>query len=345
MNLPAGIAVIVGCVTLHAFFAGCEMGIVSVNPLRLRHKLDAGDRIAALIQALLDQPEKLFGTILVGTNICVIVATTTATVLVRQHLVGSERLVAIISTAIMFPLFMILGEIIPKTIARKNSDKLVPRLVPLLRIFHNLLLPIVFVTTGVSRAFALILGRVKEHKNPFVTREELKLLLREGLDKRKLHTSGKDMIYRIFDLEETCASEIMVPLINVAAVEVGENISETVRLLKKSGYSRLPVYQDRIDNIIGIVAASDLIAPQYREKPLSELMREPYRVPSTKPIDDILREMQQKQKHMAIVVDKYGRVSGILTNEDIIEEIVGEIEDEHDRRQLVRNNPGPATEN
>jgi len=331
MSLLPSILIIAFCILMHAFFAGSEMGFVSVNRLRLRHLVDSGNKSAILISSLLEKPEKLFGTILVGTNISVIVATTIFTLLVRQYLVSTERLIPIIATAIMFPLFMIFGEIIPKTISRKHAARLVPLFVRPLKAIYWILMPVVFSATRISNLAALVLNRIKQHRNPFVTREELKMLVKEGLRDEEGDTAGKQMIYRIFDLEQTCANEVMVPLVDVVAIEENAAITDAIELMQKSGFSRLPVYRDRVDHIKGILRASDLIGAADSRCKLIDFVRPPYIVPETKPIDDILREMQQNQKHMAIVIDEYGGVSGVLTNEDIIEEIVGEIEDEYDR--------------
>jgi len=319
------------CLGCQAFFAGSEMGLVSFNRLRLRHRAESGDKTALLIQELLEKPEKLFGTTLVGVNISVIVGATIATVLVKRYLIEAEGMVPLVSTAIMFPLIVMLGEIVPMSIARSHSERLVPILVRPLKAMYWVLFPVVFGATQVSNLVARAMGKIREHKNPYVTREELRLLVQEGVHSEQLHQDGKEMIHQIFELEQICAREIMVPLIDVTATAVDSGITEVIELMRRTGYSRLPVYRERIDDIIGIVQAPDLFGAAGEGQKLEQLIRPPYIVPETKPIGDILHEMQQKPKPMAIVVDEYGGVSGILTREDIIEKIVGQIEDEYDR--------------
>ena len=331
MNMLAGLLIIILCVLGHAFFAGSEMGFVSINRLRLRHMVDSGNKRALLIADLLDKPEKLFGAILVGTNLCVIVATTISTVLVRNYISGNERWVAIITTAAMFPLFMIFGEVIPKSILRTQAAKLAPMIVRPLIVTYWVLAPVVFLTTRISNITARVLNRIKQHRNPFVTREELKILVRERIRDEHLDAPGKEMIYRIFDLEQTCALDIMVPLTSVVSVEENAPITKAVELMKQSGFSRLPVYCGQKNKVTGIILASDLLGLAGSETTVADFVRPAYLVPETKPIDDILREMQQNQRHMAVVENETGAICGILTNEDIIEEIVGEIEDEYDR--------------
>jgi magnesium and cobalt exporter, CNNM family len=331
MSLPAGFLIIILCVLGHAFFAGSEMAFVSLNRLRLRHMVDSGNKKAILIADLMDKPEKLFGAILVGMNICVIVATTISTVLVRNYISANERWVAIITTATMFPLFMIFGEVIPKSILLTHAAKLAPMLARPLIVTYWILVPVVFLTTRISNITARFLNRIKQHRNPFVTREELKILVREKIRDENADAPGREMIYRIFDLEQTCALDIMVPLTDVVSVEENTPITRAVELMKQSGFSRLPVYREQKNKVTGILLASDLLGLAGSESAVINIVRPAYLVPETKPIDDILREMQQNQKHMAVVQNETGGISGILTNEDIIEEIVGEIEDEYDR--------------
>ena len=331
MSILPGLVVIILCVLGHAFFAGSEMGFVSINRLRLRHMVDSGDKRAILIADLLGKPEKLFGAILVGTNICVIIATTISTVLVRNYISENERWVAIITTMTMFPLFMIFGEVIPKSILRTQTAKLAPMIVRPLIVTYWVLAPIVFLTTRISNITARVLNHIKQHRNPFVTREELKIIVREKIRDENMDAPGKEMIYRIFDLEQTCALDIMVPLIDLVAVEENSPITKAVELMKQSGFSRLPVYRENKDNVTGVLHGSDLLGLAGSESAVVNFVRPAYLVPETKPVDDILREMQHNQKHMAVVENESGGISGILTNEDIIEEIVGEIEDEYDR--------------
>ena len=331
MSILNSTIIILFCLLFNTFVCGLEMGIVSLNRLRLRHKVESGDRSAITISRLLEKPEKLFGTILVAININVIVATTITTILVKEHIINNENIVPLVSTAILFPLMVVFGELVPKTIARAHAERLVPIMLKPLRLIYLILFPIIFAATRISGLVARIIGGNQKQRSPFVTREELRLLVEEGLQDQKLQERGKEMIYRIFKLEGIYARDIMVPLIDVVAVSIDESIQKVIEVMRDSGYSRLPVYRERIDDITAIVQAADLIDPANREKKLEQLLRVPYIVPETKPIDDILREMQQRQNHMCLVVDEYGGIAGILTSEDIIEEIVGEIEDEYDR--------------
>ncbi len=233
MSLVLGIVLVLLCLAVQAFFSGIEMGLVSFNQLRLRHKAESGEKTALLIQGLLEKPEKLFGVTLVGVNISVIIGTTIATILVKRYLVESEDMVALVSTAIMFPLIVMFGEIVPMSIGRSHSERLVPVLVRPLKVMYWALFPIVFGATRVSNLVAHAMGKTKERKNPYVTREELKLLVKEGVRSEQMHQDDKAMIYRILELEQICAREIMVPLIDVNAVAVESGIGNTLRLRRR----------------------------------------------------------------------------------------------------------------
>lgn len=313
-----------------AFFAGSEMGLISFNRIRLRHLIEQGDSKAILIQRLLDNPQRLFGTTLVGVNVCVIIGSTVASDLVNVYVTKSETWGSVIATAIMLPLVVMFGEILPMSLFRAHSSSLVRLIIIPLRRAYWVLLPAVYAATFVSRKVAGLFGKQTERITPFSTRDELRLLL-EGRTKGEfLQKDGLDMLRRIFDLQQTYAREVMVPLIEVSAAPDDSTVEHLVALMKKSGFSTIPVYEERVDNIVGTVHAADLMGIADRHQPVTPFVRKPYIVPETKPVDDILLEFQRRRERFAVVVDEYGGVCGILTMEDIVEEIVGEIADEYE---------------
>jgi len=190
---------------------------------------------------------------------------------------------------------------------------------------------VVVFASAVSRAVAGLVGGSRQKRNPFVSREELRLLLREGARTGLLDPEGRRMIHRIFDLRTTVAKDIMTPLIDVTAVPGGAPPEQVVALMRESGRTRLPVYEKRIDTIVGVVSAFDFLDFDQPPATARAAMRRPCVVPESKPIDDLLLEFQLTNTSFAVVVDEYGGVSGIITSEDIVEEIVGEIADEYDR--------------
>jgi len=332
MDWLTGILLIALCLLAQAFFAGSEMGVISFNRIRLQHLIERGDRKALLIQRFLDNPQRLFGTTLVGVNISVIIGATIASSLVNNYVSRSETWGPVIATAIMMPMAVMFGEIVPMSLFRSHSTSLVPLVVSPLRRAYWVLLPVVYAATFVSRKAARLFGQQAKRMSPFTSREELRLLL-EDRTKGPPEAGQKDglsMLRRIFDLHETHAKEAMVPLIEVTAAPANSTVEEIIATMKKSGFSTIPVYRERVDNIVGTVNAADLMAIEDRLQAVERLMNRPFIVPETKPVDDILLEFQRRGKRFAVVVDEYGGVSGIMTTEDIVEEIVGEIADEYE---------------
>lgn len=315
-----------------AFFAGSEMGLISFNRIRLRHLVERGDSKAVLIQRLLDNPQRLFGTTLVGVNVLVIVGSTVASDLVYRYVTKSDNWGAVLATAVMLPLVVMFGQIVPMSLFRTHTTSLVRLVITPLRWAYWVLLPAVYAATFLSRKVAALFGQEMKTMSPFSSRDELRLLL-EGRTKGEfLHEDGLDMLRRIFDLQETHANEVMVPLIEVTAAPIDSTVEHLISLMKKSGFSTIPLYRDRVDNIVGAVNAADLMGIEDRPQPAESLMNKLYIVPETKPVDDILLEFQRRGERFAVVVDEYGGVCGILTMEDIVEEIVGEIADEYEGR-------------
>lgn len=313
-----------------AFFAGSEMGMISFNRIRLRHLVEEGDRKAVLIQRLLDNPQRLFGTTLVGVNISVIVGATIASDLVDRYITQSHTWGPVIATAVMLPLVLMFGEIVPMSAFRSHSTSLVRLSIVPLRRAYWVLLPAVYAATFLSGKIAGLFGKPVQKTSPFSSREEVRLLLEEGTKGDFLHEDGLDMLHRIFDLHKTHAKEVMVPLIEVTAAPIESTVNDVIRLMRTTGFSTIPVYRKRVDNIVGRVNAADLMGIEDWRQPVESLLKKPYIVPETKPVDDILLELQQTGERFAAVVDEYGGVSGILTVEDIVEEIVGEIADEYE---------------
>ncbi len=326
-----GIMLIALFLGVQAFFASSEMALVSCSRLRLRHHAERGDRRSAAVLRLLGEPERFLGTTLVGVNLSVIIMSTIANVVV--HNAGARGWqVDVFASVPLTILIVIFGEIVPMTLARHHSWQVSRRAVPLLVVaMRYVLFPVVVFASAVSRAVAGLVGGSRQKRNPFVSREELRLLLREGARTGLLDPEGRRMIHRIFDLRTTVAKDIMTPLIDVTAVPGGAPPEQVVALMRESGRTRLPVYEKRIDTIVGVVSAFDFLDFDQPPATARAAMRRPCVVPESKPIDDLLLEFQLTNTSFAVVVDEYGGVSGIITSEDIVEEIVGEIADEYDR--------------
>jgi len=333
MSFVAGLILIVFFLGVQAFFSSSEMALVSCSRLRLRHHAEQGDRRSAAVLRLVGRPERFLGTTLVGVNVSVIIASTIANALVYELLpVGSKGWVDVAAAVPLTMLILSFGEIVPMTLARHHSWQVSRRaIVPLGVAMRYVLFPVVVFASGISKAVAALVGGSKQKANPFVSREELRLLLKEGANTGLLDLEGRRMIHRIFDLRTTFAKDIMTPLIDVAAVPADAEPEQVVALMRESGHSRIPVYEERVDKIVGTVSPFDFLDMERPPTSVRKVMRRPRVVPESKPIDDVLHEFQLTNTSFAIVVDEYGGVSGVITIEDIVEEIVGEIADEYDQ--------------
>ncbi len=316
------------CLLATMFFSAAEMSFIAANRLRLRHLAEEGDRTAAEYLEAFRKPERALSTAMMGVTIAHIVAASAATFALLPVLGGVAPLVV---TAVLTPIMLVFGEIIPKAVARESATRLVLRLYRLLTWSAVLLAPFVAFANLVVGWVLRLFGARQAETRQFVSREELKALLSMEPGEADVTTQEAEMIDKIFDLGDTTVREVMVPLVDVAMLPDTATPRDAIALIRERGFSRIPIYRQRESNIIGVVSAMDLLSRGAGATRVDVLLRQPYYVPETKRIDDLLREMQRGRIHMAIVVDEYGGSTGIVTLEDIIEQIVGEIRDEHDR--------------
>ena len=316
------------CLVLTIFFSAAEMAFISANRLRLRHLAEEGSTVAARYLAAFRQPGRIMATATIGITVAHIIASSTTTFALLPTLGGAAPLVA---TAILTPVMLVIGQIIPKAIARERATRLILWLFRPLTWAAVLLAPFVAFSNRVVMAAFGLFGVAPVTTRHFVSREELKALLQTQPGEADVTTQEAEMIDKIFDLGDTTVREVMVPLVEVAMLPDTARPADAIDLIQRRGFSRLPVYHERETNLVGVVAAMDLLSRGLDAPTLDALMRQPYYVPETKRIDDLLREMQRSRNHMAVVVDEYGGSTGVVTLEDILEEIVGEIQDEHDR--------------
>jgi len=320
--------VVVICLFTTMFFSAAEMAFIAANRLRIRHLAEEGNRTAAAYLEAFRQPERTLSTAMMGVTISHIVASSTATIALLP-LLGA--LAPVVVTATLTLVMLVFGEIIPKAVAREWATALILRVYHLLTWASVTLAPFVAFSNAVVGGLLRLFGAGKPNSRHFVSREELKALLAMEPGEADVTTQEAEMIDKIFDLGDTTVREIMVPLVDVVMLPDTASLRDAVGLIRDRGFSRIPIYRQRESNIVGVVAAMDLLRRGGEAHQLDELMRPPYYVPETKRIDDLLREMQRGRMHLAVVVDEYGGSTGIVTLEDIVEEIVGEIQDEHDR--------------
>ena len=310
---------------MEGFFSGSEIGVVSADQMKLRHDAAKGSRGAKLALEMLKKPEWLLSTTLVGTNIAVVSNTTIVTALMIELFGEQNSWFAIILVA---PLIWIFGEIVPKSIFQQRANTITPRAIFLLRLFSYMFYPILTVFTLITRLLTWSSGEQKT-QNPFILREEILTTLQMPVAEGDIQPVEKDMIQRIFSFSETTAYEVMIPLIDVAAIEQGVTCGEAIALAHAEAHIRLPVYAARVDKVVGVLNALELLDVE-PHKPIKSFIRDVRFVPPSKDISELLLDLRKDGDTVAVVVDEFGGAAGLVTMEDIMEEVVEEMEDEYD---------------
>ena len=328
------IPLVLACIGLEGLFSGGEIALISADIHRVRQRAESDSRAAAIALKLLDNPEWFLTTCLMGTNLCVITSTALATSFFLQTLGPSRG--EWVSVAVMIPSILIFGEIVPKSYFRHRAEQKAVLIAPFIWAASWVFWPFVFVISRIARGTLYALaGQRGRLSLPYITKDGLKYLLHEEAVQTDVKRSEKEMVDRIFDFSDTSVGRVMVPLSNVAAIGEEAAFGDAARLFSETGFSRVPVYQGSVINVIGIVHAFDVLKdmPASSSRPVRAAMRQALFVPVSKPIDELLPEMQRRGEPMAVVVDEYGGAVGIVTIEDILEEIVGDIRDEYDKRE------------
>jgi len=329
---------------LSGFFSGSEAALFSLNRIE-RHRIGAEDDrpSARWIRDLLREPRNLLATILVGNELVnvsasVLAASVTDDLLARPALAwvaDSVLAKTLLSSLIFAPLLMVLGEITPKTLAVWNARKFAHFVALPLRTFYGIIAPVRWVFKGAADGVVrAVLGEPSRAETP-VTEEEFRALVDLSREGGSLRESEREMIHNIFDFGETRVEEVMTPRTDVFCLPVNQPLEEIVRAIGERHHSRIPVYDQDKDDVVGILYAKDLLRlwldPRLRESfDLRKFLRKPYFVPRTKRANDLFREFRSNRIHMAIVVDEYGGVAGLVTMEDLLESLFGEIQDEYD---------------
>lgn len=325
MEVVVPLVVMALCLVSEAFFSGSEIAVVSADRMQLRHEAAGGSRGARLALSMLEKPEWLLATTLVGTNISVVLNTTMATALVI-NLFGEQY--AWLAIVIMAPLIWVFGEIVAKGVFQQRADVITPRAIFALRGASYLFLPILSVFSFLTRLLAKAFGG-GEAGNPFTLREEISMMMDMSAVEGDIQPVERRMIRRVFNFGETTAADIMVPLIDVVGVARDTTCEEARQLAVKHAHKRLPVYEKRIDRITGTLNALDLLQEE-PDKPIEPFVRQPHFVPGSIGIEKLLADFRGGAGIMAVVVDEFGGAEGIVMLEDILEVIVGELEDEFD---------------
>ena len=321
---------IVVALVLAAFAASAETSLTSISRVRLRHLCEEGNPRAIRIERLHRDPNGYLSTILIINTVAIIVASSAATLL-ALHLY-QDRIAEWLVSLVLSLVVLMFCEIAPKTLALQRAERVALALVPLVAIATIVMRPIVRVLTGVTNVLIRPIGGKVSVRGPFVTEEELKMLVEVGEEEGVLEEREREMIHGIFEMGDMRVREIMVPRTDLVAIDVSRPVQEAVDLVVKHGHTRIPVYDGTVDNIVGVLYAKDLLKAVVQGSPqsLREIARKPYFTPESNKVQDVLRDLRKNRVHMAIVVDEYGGTAGAVTIEDIIEEIVGPIQDEYD---------------
>ncbi len=318
------------------FLAAAELSLSSVSRIRLLQLADEGDKKAQMTLDLTQKSKEFLSVLLLLTLLADTGMAAIAAILAAEVLPFGPAIAIGVVTLALF----IFAEMIPKTFAVNNPEKVAGLVVRPVSWLTKVLYPLSFIFIRIANFFVTLLGG-KIVRRPFVTEEEIKMMVSVGAEEAEIEEGEKEMIHSIFEFGDTIVREVMVPRPDMVVVESGAATEEVLEQVVTAGHSRIPVYEDSIDNVIGLMYAKDLLT--FLNKPLverqkaaiKELMRPAYFVPETKNISELLKEMQQKQTHMAVVLDEYGGTAGLVTIEDLLEEIVGEIFDEYDLEEAM----------
>jgi putative hemolysin len=310
-----------------AFFSAVETALVSANRTRLSHRADEGDQGARRALELLEEPRRLFGATLVGNTLANVFLTTLAS-LWFSHRYG-EGVVPWLVVALTI-LLLVAGEIVPKAIARAQADDLTVRLAGPLDALHRLLLPLIKVVDAAATGLVRLIGVKATPAPASLNRQDFQLLLDESEETGQVAPGQGRILSRVMDFGETTAREAMVPRTDIVAVESGTTVRDVIQLIREKGLSRIPVYRDDLDQVLGIVHLFDLFRAPSPDLPVDGLLRPVEFVPEAKPCDELLREMRARRRPVAIVVDEYGGTAGLVSTEDLVEELVGDIRGEEE---------------
>ena len=338
------IIVLIILILLNAYFAATEIAFISLNDAKIERKAKNGSKKAKQIVKMLRNPSKFLATIQIGITLAGFLSSAFASDAFADILAPTlnkmmpflsidvwRGISIIIITGILSFFTLVFGELVPKRLAMKYYEKIAYMSIGVIKAISIVTAPFVKLLTFSTNIVSKIFG-VGENEEAIVTEEEIKMMIDEGREKGTIEEEEKEMINNVFEFNDTTASEIMIHRTDIFAIEINDNLSEILNDVDEYKYSIIPVYEDTIDDIKGILFVKDILKLLNDGKPIKikENIREAYFIPESKPINEIFKELQKNKKQMAIVIDEYGGTAGLLTMEDILEELVGNIFDEYD---------------
>jgi putative hemolysin len=348
------LAIVLALILVGGFFAASEIALITVKRHRLNQLVSEGNRAARAAQRLTEDPSRFLATIQIALTFLGFLASAVGAVSLSGVLADTIRLIPLgfvqdaageisflVVTLLIALAAIIVGELVPKTLALTFADRFALFVARPIGWFDRFLSPIVWFVSTVSNVLVRALGGKERPKAGYLSTEELKMLVETGSEQGGIEEDEKEMIHGVIELADTKVHQVMVPRIGIRAVQVSDPIEEVLEMVVRAGHSRVPVYEENLDNVVGILYAKDLLpflmpgAAPASQIDIRALARPAAYVSETKPVDELLTEMRTNKRHIAIVVDEYGGTAGLITMEDVVEEIVGEIQDEYDREESL----------
>jgi putative hemolysin len=313
-----------------AILSSSESSFIAVNKFRIRHLLEKGDPRAKAVQKIRDEHDRLFSAVILSGNLFTVLATSVGTAMAIKYF--GEDLGVLAATVMMTYLTVVFGELTPKTFAVTHAEKVSLFLARPVEFYIKLIAPLIWIFRSSANLILSAFGVKEKPHYPFITEEEIRTMIRIGEEVGAIEEEEKLMLHRVFEFGDTEVSEVMVPRTEIIPIMEDSTVEDAMKLVSEKGYSRYPVIKENIDNVTGILYTKDILIKMatgpVAGQPASNFMREAYYVPENKMVSELLDEMQRKNFQIAIVMDEYGGTAGLVTLEDVIEEIVGGLQDE-----------------
>ncbi len=340
------ILLISSLIIVNGFFAASEISLISLRKSRVRHLVKSGNPTALKVQKLLEEPERFLGTVQIGVTLVGTLAAAIGGVIAVVHVKpvllslpvafiqkAAEPLALAFMVGLITFVTIVIGELVPKSLAIRHSERIAFFTSAPIDFLSRVLSFVLRVLSISSNMVLRVFGLEQWQEPNLISEDEVKYLIREGRKSGVFESSEEDLIHSVFRFTDTVVKEVMVPRTEIVAVETGSSLDLILRTMNEKGFSRLPVYSETIDNIIGVVYLKDILALHMgnRRFLLKDVLRKPYFVPPNKNVSVLLKEMREKRIHLALVGDEYGGTDGLVAMEDLIEEIVGDIQDEQEK--------------
>lgn len=320
--------VLIVLLLLSAFFSSAETSLVTVNQIRMRSLADEGNKKAARVLKITSNSSKMLSAILIGNNIVNIFASSLATTITLQ--LWGNKFVSL-TTGILTLLVLIFGEITPKTIATSHAEKIAMAYSGVISLLIKVLTPVIFIINKLANGFLFILGLDPSKKAASITEDELRTIVDVSHEEGVIEKEERQMIKNVFDFGDSQAKDVMIPRIDMTCVSIDSRYDEIISVFRTDKYTRLPVYENSVDNVIGIINVKDLLLCEDKTSfNVRDILRKPYYTYEFKKTSELMEELKKTSNNFTIVIDEYGSTVGMITLEDLLEEIVGEIRDEYD---------------